>query len=533
MLSSFNRSSQFVILSSAIGLAAAAPANGQISIGLNVGITDNAVCVGGGDSETLGVSNTGECGPGQGFTAAPWIQIGPDTSYVFFDGSTGASEFTGPATFGNDVDFNGDVDFTDTVSFAGTSTTFASPTFFTFASTFQAQATFNAAMNTSSINNSGTINSTNVNVTGSFTAAPGTTINMGGVNRIQGVAAGINPLDAVNMAQLMAATAGSQYIDINSDGPAASATGVDAIAIGESAVASADDAVAIGRGSTASGTDSIAIGRGAVATGSIAIGAGSSASSGGSAFGDLANATGGNSTAIGEETVATGLSSTALGYQAVASGTASSALGHNSDATALGATAVGVSAQATQNFATSVGRIANASGVGATALGNASSATADNSVALGSGSVANQANTVSVGAAGSERRIVNVAAGTATTDAVNLGQLNVVANNVSALQAAQDIIAGQVDMLFDLRSRDRRDMKQGVASAMAMASAPMPSEPGRIAYAVNGATFRGEYAIGGSLTYRLPTAKPMAVNVGFSYAGNKNNGARVGVAGEF
>lgn len=104
---------------------------------------------------------------------------------------------------------------------------------------------------------------------------------------------------------------------------------------------------------------------------------------------------------------------------------------------------------------------------------------------------------------------------------------------ISALQAAQDLFEGRIDTLFDLRGRDRRDMKQGVASAMAMAPASMPSAPGRVAYAVNGATFRGEYAVGGSLTYRLNTRAPTAINLGFAYAGNKNNGARVGIAGEF
>lgn len=44
-------------------------------------------------------------------------------------------------------------------------------------------------------------------------------------------------------------------------------------------------------------------------------------------------------------------------------------------------------------------------------------------MALGGGSVADQANTVSVGAAGAERRVVNVAAGTAPTDAANVGQV--------------------------------------------------------------------------------------------------------------
>ncbi|NLC61799.1 MAG: hypothetical protein GX761_11035, partial [Gammaproteobacteria bacterium] len=41
--------------------------------------------------------------------------------------------------------------------------------------------------------------------------------------------------------------------------------------------------------------------------------------------------------------------------------------------------------------------------------------------------VADRANTVSVGAEGSERQIVNVAAGTADTDAANVGQVNAAA----------------------------------------------------------------------------------------------------------
>lgn len=162
-------------------------------------------------------------------------------------------------------------------------------------------------------------------------------------------------------------------------------------------------------------------------------------------------------------------------------------------------------------------------------------------------------------------QIHGVAAGTAATDAVNVAQLNAMnaevaediffldavtsahtdqitqiqavdaaqSTQIAALEATNATLGSNIDSLFDLRSRDRRDMKQGIASAMAMASAPMPSEPGRIAYAVNGATFRGEYAVGGSLTYRLNSRTPMAVNVGFSYAGNKNNGVRAGVAGEF
>src|SRR5690606_3099813 len=67
--------------------------------------------------------------------------------------------------------------------------------------------------------------------------------------------------------------------------------------------------------------------------------------------------------------------------------------------------------------------------------GYQSNASAANSVALGANSVADQENTVSVGAAGAERRVVNVAAGTADTDAANVGQM--LAGDAHTLALAQ------------------------------------------------------------------------------------------------
>jgi hypothetical protein len=280
-------------------------------------------------------------------------------------------------------------------------------------------------------------------------------------------------------------------------------------------------------------------------------------------------------------------------------------------------------------------------------LGNGATAdiSAINSVALGAGSVASEASTISVGAAGAERRITNVAGGTIATDAVNVSQLQTVAQSVVQAQTAADaaqaigntalanaalaqtsadaaqatgnaalvnaaqaqtsadaaqatgnaalanatqaqttavqaqttavsalglatqarnasadnavaissinsvnanqqgqlnglltgqaLLSGRVDTLFDLSRLDRRNTRQGIASAIAMGQASMPSAAGKTTFVVNGATFRGEHALGGSIMHRLNTEEPLAVTVGFSYAGNKNNGARVGVAGEF
>jgi autotransporter adhesin len=66
---------------------------------------------------------------------------------------------------------------------------------------------------------------------------------------------------------------------------------------------------------------------------------------------------------------------------------------------------------------------ASANGLNATAIGGNAQAVAGNTVALGANSVADRSNSISVGAAGNERQITNVQAGTADTDAVNVGQL--------------------------------------------------------------------------------------------------------------
>ena len=52
-------------------------------------------------------------------------------------------------------------------------------------------------------------------------------------------------------------------------------------------------------------------------------------------------------------------------------------------------------------------------------------------------------------------------------------------------------------------------------------------------WALNGAAFRGEFAFGGSLAYRLNTQVAMALTGGYSYGGDNSHGVRVGLAGKF
>jgi autotransporter adhesin len=291
-------------------------------------------------------------------------------------------------------------------------------------------------------------------------------------------------------------------------------------------------------GSTATGAGALACGGNASATGDTSVAIGSGATAGplaggatldhdGVAIGDKAKATGFHSTAIGGEAVASGAGSQAFGWKAVASGTQSAAVGNQAQATNTATTALGNLAQATGLNSTALGNGSLATGDNTTAIGKgANTAGFANSVALGAGSTVTAANQVNVGG----RTIGGVAAGVLATDAVNVAQLNAAVGSINnGIAALQD----DIGTLFDLRTRDRRDMQQGVAAAMAMAQAPMPSSAGGISYAVNGAMFRGEYAGGASMMYRLNTAYPMAVSVGISFAGNKNNGARIGIAGEF
>ncbi|MFN3879301.1 MAG: YadA-like family protein [Brevundimonas sp.] len=91
-----------------------------------------------------------------------------------------------------------------------------------------------------------------------------------------------------------------------------------------------------------------------------------------------------------------------------------------------------------------------AGGLNSTAVGPAASASADNSVALGASSTATRgalaayaalgldtpqisSGEVSIGAVGAERQLTNVAAGSAVTDAVNVGQLQGVSDDLQAL----------------------------------------------------------------------------------------------------
>ena len=180
-----------------------------------------------------------------------------------------------------------------------------------------------------------------------------------------------------------------------------------------------------------------------------ALGNNTTGANGGTAVGDNATTTGfygvalgayssaaTHAAAIGTSAMATADSAVAVGTNAQAGGGSSVAVGVGTNVNQANGTAIGANAKILNN-GTNLARNAVALGIGASveatatanadngvALGNSARVTANNAVALGYGSVADTVNTVSVGSSTIKRKIVNMAAGTADTDAVNLGQMN-------------------------------------------------------------------------------------------------------------
>ncbi|WP_260437712.1 YadA-like family protein [Burkholderia cenocepacia] len=267
-------------------------------------------------------------------------------------------------------------------------------------------------------------------------------------HRITNLANGTAGTDAVNLNQLNAAvaTAGNPYVAVSTGnyatataavatagnsatavGGNARATGISAVAIGGNTVASNQNATALGTLATVTGNESVAVGSSARAT------AGNT-----TVVGQAANASIANSIAIGTGASVQGFGvpnasgSIAIGNGTTAGGSSSTVIGTNASHSGSGATVLGAGASAMGGGAgVAMGLTSSASGSAAVALGTNTTASGANSVALGTGSVANAVNTVSVGSTGSERRITNLAAGTANTDAVNLGQLNSAIANVA------------------------------------------------------------------------------------------------------
>ncbi|WP_457108636.1 hypothetical protein [Methylobacterium sp. P5_C11] len=107
-------------------------------------------------------------------------------------------------------------------------------------------------------------------------------------------------------------------------------------------------------------------------------------------------------------------------------------------------------------------------------------------------------------------------------------------NRIDSVQAQVNNLEAKTDSVQRYAIQTRKEARQGVAMAIAMATAPMPSAPGKTTWAANGATYRGEWAGGMAVAHRLPTCcVPIAVTAGVASGGDNAVGVRSGLAGEF
>ncbi|MFM0673443.1 YadA-like family protein, partial [Paraburkholderia sediminicola] len=173
-----------------------------------------------------------------------------------------------------------------------------------------------------------------------------------------------------------------------------------------------------------------------------------------------------------------------------------------------------------------------ASGTHSTAMGANASATANNSVALGANSVADRANTVSVGSAGNERQVTNVAAGTATTDAVNVGQLNdsigAAVGNLPAGMTAKDYTDQQINSVQNSVNQVAKSAYAGIAAATALTMIPDVDQGKTIAVGIGGGTYKGSQAVALGVSARITENLKMKAG-----AGTSSQGTTVGVGASY
>jgi autotransporter adhesin len=285
----------------------------------------------------------------------------------------------------------------------------------------------------------GVNSTTNVDNTVSF----GTAAN---ARRLINVADGVGDNDAVNFGQVEDMIAKSNVSTQTVSTQKVMATRTLLTAVGDTVQTPIlSDVVAVGPTdklghNTAIGTDAISIGLGNGSTGDQSVAIGSNVNSVGSrsvgmGYGSIVN--GASSTAIGVNAQVTADGSLAVGKNVTADTANSTVIGADSyildNGTGSGANSVAIGSGNTVTGTSSVviGNNSNMAGNNTVAIGNnifgsksTKGALGSNSIVLGNGSDGSQDNVLSIGAVGKERKIVNVAAGTITTDAVNVGQLN-------------------------------------------------------------------------------------------------------------
>ena len=281
-------------------------------------------------------------------------------------------------------------------------------------------------------------------------------------------------------------------------------------------------------------------------------------------------ASGANAIAVGGGSVASGASSIAMGDGALAENGAATSIGANNTASGDGAVAIGANNTATGAGSVAIGSASAAGAAGAVALGAGATAAQVDSVALGSGATTTRAAQVMLGGPGSSVTIGDIGASTAaqaggaavmtvdangtvgedttirpaiatlqSTSATQATQISSIQatdvaqnNRLSALETQTATLNSEMTQLQNNFSQFQRETRYGIADAMAMTAAPMPSAPGRTSWTVNVSEYHDAVGDGVSFAHRLNTSLPFMIDGGVSFSPS-NVSARIGIGGEF
>lgn len=308
-------------------------------------------------------------------------------------------------------------------------------------------------------------------------------------------------------------------------GTTARATGTNSIALGAGAQASAINAMAMGANAVAGHANSVALGANSVTadvnTGAYTINGGVVAGAPSSANGSLSIGQAGQERQI--QNVAAG----------VVSGTSTNAVngsqlfyvGAAVNASASGA-AAGLGGGAAWNAATGAWTAPayNVNGVTFNNVGAAMTVVNASTNALGSSTAsALGGGAVYTPGGGVSAPRYNVQGGTYHDVGSALGAVD---SSISGLNRS---VAGLGQNITALR----RESRQGVALAAAMANVGMPSGAGRTAWRVNTGGYMGYGAISMGIAHRLPTSVPLAITGGVSVGFQSSAMFSIGLQGEF
>jgi autotransporter adhesin len=181
----------------------------------------------------------------------------------------------------------------------------------------------------------------------------------------------------------------------------------------------------------------------------------------------------------------------------------------------------------------------------ATAIGQGSSAGFANSAAFGNGATTVRANQQTFGTAANTYTLAGVTSAASlaaqsgptrvvTADAAgNLATAGFSPQDISGLQSQASSLQSQVNSLQSQIGDNRTEARRGIAAAVATASAPMPSAPGKTTWQIRGSTFQSEAGFGFGFAHRLNTSMPLSIVGGYGNGGGTQHTAYVGLGGEF